>query len=495
MGFGDIVKAPSSERGNLARAYLLGSNKPSLAAPLSREEKKSGKTLAPVGSLATLITLSQVPAVGEADNLVFADALKLISGEVIPSTMAGSDYTVGTVAPYTTVPAGSSAQMIAALVRSDKFAAQNIALGDLVHTATKEPGYIDDRVVAALYTIVFTWGYSIWVSTLRKGHYMQSASQKERGTYSHHTYGCAADIHRMNGVDMEGVLNFDPNSPPCALAVDMISDFKSTLVPDQILWAPAWLMGPVLQVQSEGKTVNVRSAIPLGGHKDHIHAGWAPGDRDIIPDSVADNVLSMTKEQAIAALASVSDSVGNTPGSTDVPATARIGVAIHYTGVGADQSAEEINNYHRSRYESNNNEFNPRGNWPLKYIGYNGVIRESGAWEDGRDTGVAGCHVKSSPGRYLGNNTDYLGICLGTVSDTVGPNQNQINMLVNRINAWKFQGGFTNIRLDDIKGHRDVPDQSTNCPGNALYATFGGSDIPILKDLLRQKAAESGNSW
>jgi len=492
MGFGDIVKAPSSERGNLARAYLLGSNKPSLAAPLSREEKKSGKTLAPVGSLATLITLSQVPAVGEADNLVFADALKLISGEVIPSTMAGSDYTVGTVAPYTTVPAGSSAQMIAALVRSDKFTAQENALGDLVYTATKEPGYIADEVIAGLYTIVFTWGYSIWISTLRKGHHFY-VSGTDRP--SQHTRGSAVDIHIINGVNMSGVHTFDPLSGPCALTVDMIHKYQANLIPNQIIWSPSWGNGPIQHVQALGKTVNVSSAIPMGGHYDHIHAAWPSGDRETIPDSKANSVPNMTKEQAISELASISDSVGNTPGSTDVPATARIGVAIHYTGVGADQSAEEINNYHRSRYESNNNEFNPRGNWPLKYIGYNGVIRESGAWEDGRDTGVAGCHVKSSPRRYLGNNTDYLGICLGTVSDTVGPNQNQINMLVNRINAWKFQGGFTNIRLDDIKGHRDVPDQSTNCPGNALYATFGGSDIPILKDLLRQKAAESGNSW
>ena len=124
-------------------------------------------------------------------------------------------------------------------------------------------------------------------------------------------------------------------------------------------------------------------------------------------------------------------------------------IIIHHTGSGAatsDQSAEEINKYHKEH-----------NGWNC--IGYHYVIRKSGNIEKGRKEDRVGAHAE-------GANSDSIGIHVSGEFQNENPTDKQIESLVKLLQQLckKY-----NIPIDrkHIIGHREVC--STDCPGNNLY--------------------------
>jgi MYXO-CTERM domain-containing protein len=134
------------------------------------------------------------------------------------------------------------------------------------------------------------------------------------------------------------------------------------------------------------------------------------------------------------------------------------GIAIHHTvtpnndTVAPATRVKGIQSYHQ----------NSRG-WCD--IGYHILISEDGqAWE-GRPAEVLGSHVGS-------NNKGTLGISFMGTFDAVTPNKKMLCKGAELI-AWAIQTFGIQRNRTSIMGHREFPQNSTTCPGNALFAQLG----------------------
>ena len=90
-------------------------------------------------------------------------------------------------------------------------------------------------------------------------------------------------------------------------------------------------------------------------------------------------------------------------------------------------------------------------------IGYHYVIKRDGTLEKGRDMRKAGAHAK-------GHNFRSAGICLiGGIDEDKNADDNftlkQYNTLIQLISFLKMT-----FPIDDVLGHRDLPDVNKECP-------------------------------
>ena len=90
-------------------------------------------------------------------------------------------------------------------------------------------------------------------------------------------------------------------------------------------------------------------------------------------------------------------------------------------------------------------------------IGYHYVIRRNGTVEKGRDIMQAGAHAK-------GHNFTSIGICLvGGINEEGEPDDNftlkQYNSLIQLVKFLEMT-----FPIDDVLGHRDLPDVNKQCP-------------------------------
>jgi N-acetylmuramoyl-L-alanine amidase len=112
-----------------------------------------------------------------------------------------------------------------------------------------------------------------------------------------------------------------------------------------------------------------------------------------------------------------------------------------------DIGASEIRRWHMS----------PTKKKPFKDIGYHYVIRRNGVLEKGRDITIAGAHA-------FKHNLNSIGVCLVGGIDTKGKADDnftlkQYNTLIQLI---KFL--VMTFPIDDVLGHRDLPDVNKACP-------------------------------
>jgi N-acetyl-anhydromuramyl-L-alanine amidase AmpD len=117
------------------------------------------------------------------------------------------------------------------------------------------------------------------------------------------------------------------------------------------------------------------------------------------------------------------------------------------TKPGMDIGVKEIRAWH----------MNPSKTTPFSDIGYHYVIRRSGEVEKGRDVSIAGAHA-------FGYNFNSIGVCLvGGIDDNKKADDNytlkQYNSLLDLIKFLKLT-----FPIDDVFGHRDLPDVKKDCP-------------------------------
>lgn len=91
---------------------------------------------------------------------------------------------------------------------------------------------------------------------------------------------------------------------------------------------------------------------------------------------------------------------------------------------------------------------------PFNDIGYNDVIAPSGRILEGRGFGVRGAHTK-------GHNTRTIGVSLMGNLDNRRPTLRQRAALVWYVRRMRARGA----KIVDVKGHCEMPGQSTACPG------------------------------
>lgn len=127
-------------------------------------------------------------------------------------------------------------------------------------------------------------------------------------------------------------------------------------------------------------------------------------------------------------------------------------IAVHCSATPPKQGigVKEIRKWHLAR------------GW--KDIGYNAVIRRTGALEWGRDLDNDGDYLEEIGAHVAGYNSVSLGICLiGGVDETGQPENNftgaQFDTLEKTLKQWKKM--FPNAI---IQGHRDFPNVKKDCP-------------------------------
>lgn len=90
-------------------------------------------------------------------------------------------------------------------------------------------------------------------------------------------------------------------------------------------------------------------------------------------------------------------------------------------------------------------------------LGYNYVIMPSGRVYEGRGYGIRGAHT-------LNANRQTIGVSFAGNYDVRRPSRNSVRayrLLVRRLRA---QGA----RIDRVRGHKQMPEQATACPGRFL---------------------------
>ncbi len=90
-------------------------------------------------------------------------------------------------------------------------------------------------------------------------------------------------------------------------------------------------------------------------------------------------------------------------------------------------------------------------------IGYNYVIMPSGRVYEGRGFGIRGAHT-------LDHNTGTIGVSFAGNYELKKPSRAQIRAFRNLVNNLKRHGAD----ITRIRGHKQMPGQSTACPGRFL---------------------------
>ena len=115
-------------------------------------------------------------------------------------------------------------------------------------------GIVDRRVLATLEFLAAS-GLKPTVSSLRCGH----GYYTKGGSVSHHSFGAAVDISRLNGVPVIG--HQGPGSIT-EMAVRRLLTLQGTMKPAQII--------TLMTFQGTDNT------FAMADHADHIHVGWRP---------------------------------------------------------------------------------------------------------------------------------------------------------------------------------------------------------------------------
>jgi|GEM_PF-3685394 len=106
-------------------------------------------------------------------------------------------------------------------------------------------------------------------------------------------------------------------------------------------------------------------------------------------------------------------------------------------------------------------------------VGYHFLVSRDGRLWEGRPAGRLGTHVG-------GANTGNIGISFMGTHDTTAPTDAQLNAVASLVAGLSTRYGIA-INTSRVLGHRDQ--NSTSCPGNALYARLG---------TIRTRAASGG---
>jgi len=128
-----------------------------------------------------------------------------------------------------------------------------------------------------------------------------------------------------------------------------------------------------------------------------------------------------------------------------VPWSARVGVIYHHSGKAASQTVRAIQRYHMAE---------PPDGRGWNDIGYNFLIDQSGRIYQGRGWTVLGAHVEH-------HNTPWLGVCI------IG--NDQLSDAAATAARWLHEDAERRAgRRLDAKGHRDLADNVTTCPGDII---------------------------
>lgn len=141
----------------------------------------------------------------------------------------------------------------------------------------------------------------------------------------------------------------------------------------------------------------------------------------------------------------------------NVSTSKRQNFMVHHSGAPANQSVRVIQDFH----------MDTRG-W--SDIGYNFLIRDTGAIYEGRGWDRVGAHA-------TGWNTNSIGVCV------IGDYQsNDVPAPAMESLRWLYRQANTHVgRNLTILGHRDA-NHSTECPGDHLYGwVLEGLDGPVIE--------------
>lgn len=139
-------------------------------------------------------------------------------------------------------------------------------------------------------------------------------------------------------------------------------------------------------------------------------------------------------------------------------------ITIHHSASGFNTTVEDINRWHRKRF----NFISSIGS----YVGYHYIIDISGTITQCRRDNELGAHSIPNDGK--------IGICLiGNFMETE-PRDAQLTSLITLINRIEKEYNIT-----EVKSHRDI--NKTECPGDKLYEyTEKLSKISWLRRMIRK---------
>ena len=115
-------------------------------------------------------------------------------------------------------------------------------------------GIVDRRVLATLEFLAAS-GLRPTVTSLRCGH----GYYTKGGSVSHHSYGAAVDISKLNGVP---ILGHQGRGSITEMAVQRLLTLQGQMKPAQIITLMTF--------------VGADNTYAMGDHADHIHIGWRP---------------------------------------------------------------------------------------------------------------------------------------------------------------------------------------------------------------------------
>ena len=124
-------------------------------------------------------------------------------------------------------------------------------------------------------------------------------------------------------------------------------------------------------------------------------------------------------------------------------------ITIHHTASKRNTSFEVVNQWHKDRF----NFISLLG----FYVGYHYLITEDGEVTQARKDTELGAHSVPNDGK--------IGICLTGNFNEEMPSEMQIKSLEELTERLKRE-----YNISEVKAHRDVPGNRTECPGNNLYA-------------------------
>jgi murein DD-endopeptidase MepM/ murein hydrolase activator NlpD len=302
--FKSISGASMSDREEQIRQYMYANPTNSLSKQISRSEARGGKSVQNIAKLVTGMNMIRLEGAKQSNELLLKDIEKLLTGEI-----SGS----GTP-PYTTGTAGTQAQDIRFLANSINFECQAKDWGDLLYTATTQPGYIDERITKMLVQIVKA-GYTLYVVSFNAGHYLNTngSDTPGAGNPSIHSYGCAVDIRRVNGMEIQSC---GTDSEAFGLVVWTLTELQGNLVPKRVLSRTSWGDEPKKAAEAAGKYNGAEWAgVDIENNLIHIEY-TPPAGKEPWSGQSQKKSTDSSKRATIEALSSISDTSNNSGSST-----------------------------------------------------------------------------------------------------------------------------------------------------------------------------------
>lgn len=135
--------------------------------------------------------------------------------------------------------------------------------------------------------------------------------------------------------------------------------------------------------------------------------------------------------------------------------SAGVTLVVHHTAGSAPsterQELEEMRSIQRAHFANG---------W--SDLGYNYVIMPSGRVYEGRGYGIRGAHT-------MNNNRQTIGVSFAGNYEAKRPTRRSLRAYKLLVRRLRTQGA----RIDRVRGHRDMPNQATACPGRHLMRALG----------------------